>query len=82
MDQGRMHDLKQLHAVLNDPRESELHKRQARRAIGKIQKVARDPHIARERERLIKAQRANDHDEAEKIGDNIMRYQGRKYGFV
>lgn len=82
MDEGRFHDLKQLHAVLNNPHESELHKRQARRAISKIQKVARDPQIRSARERLIRAQRAGDHDAVEKIGESVIDVQRRKYGFV
>lgn len=82
MDSGRKHDLEVLNRVLNDPAESDLHKRQARLAISKIQRVARDPVIASARERLIKAHRANDTVEAEKIGSYIREYQGRKYGYV
>lgn len=82
MDSGRQHDLQVLNRVLNDPSESELHKRQARSSIRKIEVVARDPKIRGLRERLIKAHRAGDADAAEKIGVEIRRYQGSKYGFV
>lgn len=82
MDSGRQHDLQTLHGVLNNPNETERHKRQARNSIKKIELVARDPKIRSLRERLIKAHRANDQDAAEKIGSEIRSYQGSKYGFV
>lgn len=82
MDESRQYDMAKLTAVLNDPDESERHKRQARRAMDRIKQKANDPELKKQRERLIKAQRANDSNEIEKISDLIHDYSMRTYGRV
>lgn len=82
MDEGRFHDLNRLTMVLHNPDESDLHKRQASRAMEKIKKKMRDPFLRKQRERLIRAHQAQDSAEAEKISDIISEYERRTYGRV
>lgn len=82
MDESRLHDMAKLTAVLNDPAEPSRRKRMARRAIERIKQKVHDPYLKKHRERLIKASRAGDADEVEKISDLIHDYSMRTYGRV
>lgn len=79
MDAGRYRDLDRLTMVLHNPDESEHHKRQAARSIERIKQQMHDPNIKRLRERLIRAQRASDAYESEKISDELSAYMKRTY---
>lgn len=80
MDGTRAADIDYLRGILNDPAESDLHKRQARRTYQRIMQKINDPMIRRHRERLVRATRAGDVDEVEKISTELSDYELRKYG--
>lgn len=80
MDGTRHADIDHLTMVIHNPDESELHKRQAHRALKRIKQTMRDPFIKGQRERLIKAQRAADTAEVEKISASLQAYSTSKYG--
>jgi hypothetical protein len=80
VDGTRIDDLDRLQHVLDDPNESELHKRQATRAMGRIKLKMRDPVIKAQRERLVRAAQANDNDAMERIGEQLFEYEQRTFG--
>lgn len=80
MDGTRSSDLVVLHGVLNNPDESEAHKRQAAKAITRIKRKMNDPFITSTRSRLVKAQRAGDVAEVEKMSSELAEYERRTYG--
>jgi hypothetical protein len=80
MDGSRYADLNRLQAVLDDPNETYLHKKQAYRTKERILQKLRDPVLKKQRQRLILAHRADDVAEVEKISELLQEYEARTYG--
>lgn len=79
MDGTRSSDLDVLTMVIHNPDESEAHKRQATRAMKRIKRQMSDPILRGLRERLVRANQAEDAEESSKISDEIQDYQNRHY---
>jgi len=82
VDLSREADLIQLNQVINDQTDKYTYhqKRRARRTTSKILKKIHDPYLKDTRMRLIRATRANDIAEINKISDTLQEYERRTYG--
>lgn len=78
MDNSRDADLKALYERFNDPTISRAKRIAAHRAFESIQAKVKDRTLVRMRERLVKAHRANDTEEIEKIEQLVREYSRRK----
>jgi hypothetical protein len=79
MDGTRTSDLDTLMMVIHNPDESVAHKRQATRAMRRIKAQMGDPKIKHLRERLVRANQAEDSEGSAKISDELTEYQLRHY---
>lgn len=78
MDNSRDADLKALHERFNDASLSPANRASAYRSFQTIQAKVKDRKLARLRDRLVLAHRANDTKETEKIEQLVREYSWRR----
>lgn len=74
VDRSRLQDLKRLNDALKDPKVPLLWKQKAHKSLKRIMRELKNPYLAKQRERLIKAGDAGDKHESWKIATQIRDY--------